>query len=75
MLQAVTDTDKRLTVYVGSPTQIEALRVASCHVVFVHADGDELEHIRTTFQHLPDCPARKVMTWFGDFAKIIASNF
>lgn len=38
----------------------------------VQADGHELEWIRERFVNLPDEPQGRVVSWFGDHAKMIA---
>lgn len=42
-------------------------------VVFVQADGDELEHIRKRFANIP-LSMNRVQIWRGDFAMFIAEN-
>ncbi len=41
----------------------------------IQADGDELEHIKDNFTHLPMRAAKRVQTWFGDDAKFICANW
>lgn len=40
----------------------------------VTADGDELVHIRMSFENLPSVPGRMVVTYSGDFAQFIVDN-
>lgn len=44
------------------------------NAISIQADGDELEYILNQFTDIPKSNTVRVMQWFGDHAKFIATN-
>lgn len=57
--------------HVGEPMPIPMRGIHT--ITDIHADGDELYHIRVKFTNLLLAEVR-VMSWYGDIAKTIVAN-
>lgn len=59
---------------VGEGVDIAAVDIAR-NVMFIRADGDELEHVLDKFGVAALCPKDcMVVKWFGDTARFIIGN-